>query len=104
MGNFDFLLKNKDYKDFAEACVDAEKSLIISTVNAASATRRALELAVKWVYKIDIDLRLPYRDNLSSLTTHEDFLNIIDPGLSDLIHYIIKLATWLYILIKKLTR
>lgn len=92
MGNFDFLLKNNDYKDFAEACVDAEKSLIISTVNAASATRRALELAVKWVYKIDIDLRLPYRDNLSSLTSHEDFLDIIDPGLSDLIHYIIKLG------------
>lgn len=92
MGNFDFLLKNNDYKDFAEACVDAERSLIISTVNAASATRRALELAVKWVYKIDTDLRLPYRDNLSSLTKHEDFLDIIDPGLSDLIHYIIKLG------------
>ena len=92
MGNFDFLLKNDDYKDFAEACVDAERSIIISTVNAAFATRRALELAVKWVYKIDIDLRLPYRDNLSSLISHEDFLDIIEPGLLDLITYIRKLG------------
>ena len=92
MGNFDFLLNNKNYKDFAEACVDAERSLIISTINAASATRRALELAVKWVYKVDTDLSLPYRDNLSSLTRHKDFIDIIDPGLDELILYIIKLG------------
>lgn len=92
MGNFDFLLNNKNYKDFAEACVDAERSLIISTINAASATRRALELAVKWVYKVDTDLSLPYRDNLSSLTKHKDFIDIIDPGLDELILYIIKLG------------
>ena len=92
VGNFDFLLNNKNYKDFAEACVDAERSLIISTVNAASATRRALELAVKWVYKVDTDLSLPYRDNLSSLTRHKDFVDIIDPGLDELILYIIKLG------------
>ena len=92
MGNFDFLLNNKNYKEFAEACVDAERSLIISTINAASATRRALELAVKWVYKVDTDLSLPYRDNLSSLTRHKDFIDIIDPGLDELILYIIKLG------------
>lgn len=92
MGNFDFLLNNKNYKDFAEAYVDAERSLIISTINAASATRRALELAVKWVYKVDTDLSLPYRDNLSSLTRHKDFIDIIDPGLDELILYIIKLG------------
>lgn len=91
-GNFDFLLSQSDYGDFAQAAVDAERSMLISTINCAAATRRALELAVKWVYKVDRDLSLPYRDNLSSLTRHGDFLNIIDEDLEPLIVYIIKLG------------
>ncbi|CAC9933841.1 hypothetical protein PEPNEM18_01300 [Aedoeadaptatus nemausensis] len=91
-GNFDFLLSQSDYGDFAQAAVDAERSMLISTINCAAATRRALELAVKWVYKVDRNLSLPYRDNLSSLTRHGDFLNIIDEDLEPLIVYIIKLG------------
>ena len=91
-GNFDFLLSQPDYGDFAQAAVDAERSMLISTVNCAAATRRALELAVKWVYKVDRDLSIPYRDNLSTLTRHVDFINIIDGDLEPLILYIIKLG------------
>ncbi|WP_108831600.1 DEAD/DEAH box helicase family protein [Aedoeadaptatus coli] len=91
-GNFDFLLSQSDYSDFARAAVDAERSMLISTVNCAAATRRALELAVKWVYKVDRDLSIPYRDNLSTLTRHVDFLNIIDADLEPLIVYVIKLG------------
>jgi type I restriction enzyme R subunit len=35
--------------------------------------RRALELAIKWAYKFDASLRLPYQDNLSALIHEPTF-------------------------------
>lgn len=90
MGNFDYLLADKDYESFAHACIEAEQAVAFSTIATAITTRRALELAVKWVYQFDTDLRVPYRDNLRSLVNHYEFKDIIDPGLGSLINYIIK--------------
>ena len=51
--NFDFLKKHKDFNSFSEQAIEAEKSLLVSSATAAILARRALELAVRWVYSYD---------------------------------------------------
>lgn len=92
MTNFDFLKKNKEFKSFADQAIEAEKGLTISTSTVAILARRALELAVRWLYVTDPDLILPYRDNLSSLVHEPSFQATIEPKLFPLIKYIIKLG------------
>lgn len=65
--------------------MEAEKSILVSPATCAILSRRALELAVKWVYSFDCDLKLPYRDNVSSLIHGESFLELID---SKLFHFV----------------
>ena len=90
--NFDFLMENKQFKSFAEQAVEAERGLMVSSSNAAILTRRALELAVRWVYTHDTVLSLPYRDNLSSLVHENTFRDILEPRLFPMLTYIIKLG------------
>ncbi|SHH49478.1 DEAD/DEAH box helicase family protein [Tepidibacter thalassicus] len=92
ISNFTFLLNNKQYESFANACIEAEKSIVVSPATCAILSRRALELAVKWVYSFDSVLRVPYQDNLSSLIHDPNFTCIIDSKLFPLIKYIIKLG------------
>ena len=65
---------------------------MISPSSCAMLTRRALELAVKWVYRFDDDVKVPYRDNLSSLIHNRSFIDIIDDDLLPMIKFIIKLG------------
>lgn len=48
--NFDFLKSKHIFKSFATSAVEAEKSLLVSPATCAILSRRAVELAVKWVY------------------------------------------------------
>ena len=91
MSNFDFILKNEIFKTFAEASVEAEKSISVTNVSCAIMCRRALELAVKWLYANDKELIMPYQDNLSSLVYDINFRNMIDENIFKEITYIIKL-------------
>ena len=90
--NFDFLTKNKRFASFAQQAVEAERSLAISPATAAILSRRALELAVRWVYINDNALCLPYRDNLSSLIHEGSFCQIIEPRLFPMLKFIVKLG------------
>ena len=90
--NFSFLKSNDSYKSFSDACIDAERSIAVSPATCAILTRRALELAVKWVYSFDSALNVPYQDNLSSLIHDPTFVCIIDSKLFPLLKYIIKLG------------
>lgn len=90
--NFDFLIQNKQYSSFAEQAREAEKSLLVSSATCAILCRRALELAVRWVYSFDNALRLPYRDNISSLIHENSFRDILEPKLFPAIKYVIKLG------------
>lgn len=90
--NFTFLTNNPNFASFTLACLEAEKSLLISPATCAILTRRALELAVKWVYSHDGALRVPYQDNLSSLIHDNNFLGIIDHELLPLLKYITRLG------------
>ena len=90
--NFDFLKENKQYSSFADQAIEAEKSLVISSATCAILSRRALELAVRWVYSFDNALILPYQDNISSLIHEYSFQNIIEPSLFPMLKYTIHLG------------
>lgn len=90
--NFEFLKRKTQFSSFSNACLEAEKSLQVSPATCAILTRRALELAVKWLYTSDSALKVPYQDNLSSLIHDRTFLNVIDEKLFPLLKYIIKLG------------
>lgn len=90
--NFDFLKKENKYKNFTYACIEAEKSLVVSYASTAILARRALELAVKWVFSYDDELIAPYQDNLASLIHDYRFKGIIDTQLFPMITYIQKLG------------
>ncbi len=90
--NFAFLKKNSIFDSFTDACLEAEKSLVVSNATTAILSRRALELAVKWVFSNDEELRVPYQDNLSSLIHDYSFKNIIDSNLFPMLKYIISLG------------
>ncbi|WP_107576463.1 DEAD/DEAH box helicase family protein [Clostridioides difficile] len=92
MGNFDFLQKKKNFNSFNTVCLEAEKSILVSPSTCATITRRALELAVKWLYANDSDLVLPYQDNLSTLIHNNSFIELIDYDMLPLLKYIVKLG------------
>lgn len=80
------------YSSFAEQAVEAEKSLLVSPATSAILSRRAMELAVKWMYGYDNDLRIPYQNNVSSLIHEQSFRDIIEPKLFPMIKYVIQLG------------
>jgi len=90
--NFDFLAQTDRFKDFAKQAAEAERSIAISPSTAAILSRRALELAVRWIYVHDDALTMPYRDNISSLIHEYSFRKLIQPKLFDMLKYTIKLG------------
>ena len=104
MSNFDFILKNEIFKTFAEASVEAEKSIAVANVSYTILCRRALELAVKWIYANDRELVLPYQNNLSSLVYDINFKSMINEKVFNGMTYIIKLGNFSVHSNKKVTR
>ena len=90
--NFSFLKKDPKYKEIAIACMEAEKAIAISNSATALQTRRALEIAIKFAYRYDSELEVPYQDNLSSLAHHHQFKEILDEKLFPRIRFIISLG------------
>lgn len=77
--NFSFLKEQNGYYDlFADACIEAEKVFSSSPAMCAVGCRKALELAVKWVYAADSSIVMPYKDNLSSLLHEVTFRECVD--------------------------
>lgn len=65
MSAFAFL--EREWPSVYEAAVAAESAAYPDPRTACFHARRALELAVAWIYKHDASLKLPYEDNLSAL-------------------------------------
>ncbi len=80
MSNFGYLENNRQFEMFSKACIEAEKIYATSPSMCAIGCRKALELAVKWVYAADSNMEMPYRDNLSSLIYEESFRYELDPN------------------------
>ena len=104
MSNFDFLKQNIIFNNFSEACIEAENGIGLNTVTCSILSRRALELAVKWLYANDNELKIPYQNNLSALVHDITFKNIVDENLLKQIEYIIKLGNYAVHNNKKISR
>lgn len=90
--NFSFLKDRPDYELFADACIEAEKTLRTSAAMCAVGCRKALELAVKWVYAADPSIKMPYKDNLSSLIHEWTFKSAVDQLTWSKLRFIVKLG------------
>ncbi len=92
MSNFSFLASQPEYKLFAAAAIEAEKVFTTTPAMCAVGCRKALELAVKWVYSADEDIHMPYRDNLQSLIHEPTFKFALDQQTWLKLPYIVKLG------------
>ena len=78
MSNFSFLQTKPEYTLFANACIEAEKIYATAPALCAVGCRKALELAIKWVYAADNTMQMPYKDNLQSLLHEPSFRYALD--------------------------
>lgn len=92
MSNFEFLSKIKDYSLFSESCIEAERVYATSPAMCAIGCRKALELAVKWVYSADKTIIMPYKDNLQSFIHEPTFRFALDWQTWGKLPFIIKLG------------
>ena len=92
MTNFEFLKSTKEYALFSHAAIEAENVFSSSPAMCAVGCRKALELAVKWVYAADNTIDMPYRDNLQSLIHEPTFRFAMDGRTWGKLPYIIKLG------------
>lgn len=92
MSNFEFLQSQSDYVLFSAACVEAERVFSSSPAMCAVGCRKALELAVKWVYSADNTITMPYKDNLQSLIHEPSFRFAVDNMTWGKMPFIIKLG------------
>ncbi|TWH59287.1 type I restriction enzyme R subunit [Desulfitobacterium sp. LBE] len=90
--NFDFLRGQTEYALFSTACIEAERVLATSPAMAAVGSRKAFELAVKWVYSADNTIFMPYKDNLQALIHEPSFKFAVDSQTWNKLPYIIKLG------------
>lgn len=92
MSNFGFLKQQTEYAMFATAAIEAEKVYRTSSAMCAIGCRKALELAVKWVYAVDNIINMPYSDNLQSLIHEPSFRFALDRNTWGKLPYIVKLG------------
>lgn len=91
MGNFDYFREYPSFSKFADAAIDAENVFNTSLPLCAMSCRRALEIAVKWVYEKDPNLS----DNgqmLSGLIHERKFRNICENNLFKRIEYLTRIG------------
>ena len=92
MSNFAFLAKQTEYAMFALAALEAERIYATAPAMCAVGCRKALELAVKWVYAADTDIKMPYKDNIQALIHEPSFRFALDEKTWGKLPYIIKLG------------
>ena len=92
MANFDFLKPQQNYALFAPSAIEAERLFPASPAMCAVACRKALELAVKWVYAADSSMEMPYRNNLQSLLHEPTFRFALDNQTWGKLPFIVKLG------------
>ena len=78
-GNFQFL--STEWTDLRDSAEKAEALVHTDPRAACFYARRALELAVVWIYTHDPALTLPYQDNLSALIHDPAFKSLVEPRL-----------------------
>ncbi len=74
MSNFAFLAD--EFPAVHDAALEAERQAAVSPTAAAFFAGKAVEVAVKWVFRSDPNLRLPYQDNISALLHEPSFRRV----------------------------
>lgn len=92
MSNFEFLKNISEYALFSNAAIEAENIYSASPAMCAAGCRKALELAVKWVYSADNTITMPYKDNLQSLIHEPSFRFALDSRTWGKLPFIIRLG------------
>ena len=90
MSNFSYLSTHPEYSLFANSAIEAEKVFSTSPAMCAVGCRKALELAVKWVYAADKTITMPYKDNLQSLLHEPSFRFAVDRNVWSVLPSIVK--------------
>ena len=80
MSNFAFL--ESEWPQVYDAAARSESLVYLDPRAACFYARRALELAVQWLYKADAKLMLPYQDNLAALLTEPSFQTLATPRIT----------------------
>lgn len=76
MSNFAFLLP--EFPAVHEAAVEAERQAKSSPTAAAFFAGKTVEIAVKWAFRNDPGLTLPYQDNIAALLHEPSFKRLAD--------------------------
>jgi type I restriction enzyme, R subunit len=71
MSNFSFLAA--EFPAVHEAAMEAERQAAVSPTAAAFFAGKAVEVAVKWAFRTDPGLKLPYQDNIAALLHEPSF-------------------------------
>ena len=86
--NFDYLKNESKFSAFADIAISAEKIILMDPQACIFNCRRAMEFALKWMYSVDAELEMPYRDNLQSLMNAEEYRQIVGPDIWKRMDYI----------------
>ncbi|MBB3974113.1 DEAD/DEAH box helicase family protein [Hansschlegelia beijingensis] len=78
MSNFAFLAT--EFPHVHQAAVEAEKQASASPTAAAFFAGKAVEVAVKWAFRNDPGLTLPYQDNIAALLHEPSFKQLAGPA------------------------
>lgn len=81
MSNFSPFQSDPRFTSFVSVAIAAERILPIDPSACALNCRRAMEIAVKWMYAVDGSLVMPWDDKLVSLLGTEEFRGIVDEKL-----------------------
>ena len=92
MPNFSFLEQKPEYALFSPACMEAEKIYASAPAMCIVGCRKALELAVKWVYAADKSMKMPYKDNLTALIHEPSFRFAVDYNTWGKLPFLVKLG------------
>ena len=90
MTNFDYYKKEKDFESFIDIAIVAEKSYQMDTNTCILNCRRAMEMAIKWMYSIDMELHMPYKDSLGTLMYDDTFRAILTDDIWNRLEFIRK--------------
>lgn len=92
MTNFDFLKQEPQFDVFADIAITAEKIFHIDVASSVLDCRKAMEIAVKWLYSTDSSLVMPYNTALNTLLYTDEFRKLIDNSMFNRLNYIRKLG------------
>ncbi len=88
--NFDFL--QPGWKNLHTDAMETEKNAFIAPRTSVFYARRTLELAIKWMYRNDSDLKPPYQKTLAAMIHEQTFKDNLPSGLFQRIRIIQKIG------------